>query len=78
MNNKNPIIDNRIVNDVTFAVRLKNFISSIEVCDAMSAEEQDYLLRCADKLLNYQISTVIDIYEIDYFKRLSIRSNLKK
>lgn len=29
----NPIKDNRIVNDITFATRLRSFLDGVEVCD---------------------------------------------
>jgi len=53
----NPIIDNRIVNDRTFARRFKSFVSDIEVNCAMGMEELEYLQMVADKLLQYQIAT---------------------
>lgn len=65
---KNPIIDNRIVNDTTFALRLKNFIERVNVCDQPSEEEKEYLLMVAEKLLAYQIQTVRTKQEIEYFK----------
>ena len=33
---KNPIKDNRIVNSKTFAIRLRDFISNVEVNDPCS------------------------------------------
>ena len=68
----NPIIDNRIVNDHTFAVRLKSFLEDIQVCDAMSDEELTYLQNVAKKLVEYQIHSCIDENEIAYFKRNQI------
>lgn len=54
---KNPIIDNRIVNDITFATRLKRFMSDVEANCAMGQEELDYIKNVADELLQYQIDT---------------------
>jgi len=68
----NPIKDNRIVSDKTFALRLKNFIKDTVVNDACSFDEQEYLLNVANRLLNYQIDTATDKEEIDYLKRLNL------
>ena len=69
---KNPIIDNRIVNDKTFALRLVNFIERTQVNDQMSEEEKDYLLNVTNKLLSYQIATAVDDGEIKYLKNNKI------
>ena len=69
---KNPIIDNRIVNDTTFALRLKNFIEKVNVCDQPSEEEKEYLQRVAVKLIKYQVETVTDTKEKDYLKRIGL------
>ena len=63
---KNPIKDNRIVNDTTFALRFKNFIQNVNVCDQPSEEEKDYLLMVADRLLRFQIETATDSKELAY------------
>lgn len=54
---ENPIIDNRIVSDYTFARRLKNHLSTVEAGCPMGQEEVEYLLRVANDLLEYQIET---------------------
>ena len=54
----NPIIDNRIVRDKTFAVRLYFFLKGVNVCDLPSEEEKDYLLRVAELLVAYQKATI--------------------
>lgn len=64
----NPIIDNRIVSDKTFAIRLLNFIRDVDVNDPASDEEKCYLLNVAQSLLDYQIETVKDKLEISYLK----------
>ena len=68
----NPIKENRIVNDITFAVRLKDFIKNTTVNDAISFEEKEYLLNISDKLLDYQIQTATNEDEINYLKRLNL------
>lgn len=69
---ENPIIDNRIVNDYTFALRLKNFISKVEVNDLPGEEEKEYLLYVADKLIRYQKLTVMTKSEKEYLKQNNI------
>ena len=69
---ENPIIDNRIVNDYTFALRLKNFISKVEVNDLLNEEEKEYLLHVADKLLRYQKLSVMTKSEKEYLKQNNI------
>jgi hypothetical protein len=54
---ENPIKDNRIVNDITFARRLKSHLKGMRGGCAMGEEEIEYLQRVADKLLKYQIAT---------------------
>ena len=54
---ENPIKENRIVNDYTFARRFKSFLSDIQVNDQMGYEEKEYLLSVAEKLLKYQLKT---------------------
>ena len=66
----NPIKDNRIVNNITFAIRLRDFIKRTDVCDAMSEEEKDYLLRVAQQLLDYQIETATDESELRYLDNI--------
>lgn len=66
----NPIKDNRIVSNITFAIRLRNFIKETNVCDAMSEEEKEYLLRVAQQLLDYQIETATDESELKYLKNI--------
>ena len=66
----NPIKENRIVNDITFAIRLRDFIKRTNVCDAMSEEEKEYLLRVAQQLLDYQIETATDESELKYLKNI--------
>lgn len=68
----NPIKDNRLVNDETFAIRFKNFIEDIQVNDPCSEDEKEYLLTIADRLLSYQIQTATNESEVNYLKRLNL------
>jgi hypothetical protein len=68
----NPIIDNRIVSNETFAIRLKSFIEDVKVNDPCSEEEKEYLLNVSYQLLKYQIQTATDESEINYLKRLNL------
>ena len=54
---ENPIKENRIVNDKTFARRLKSHLEGMKCSCAMGEEEVEYLQKVADKLLQYQIDT---------------------
>ena len=69
---ENPIKENRLVNDITFAIRLKSFIDEVNVCDLPGEEEKEYLLQVADKLINYQCVTVSDNVEREYLKSLNL------
>lgn len=66
----NPIKNNRIVNDQTFAIRLRDFIKEVEVNNAMDDEEQQYLYRIADNLLKYQVETATDELELKYLNNI--------
>jgi hypothetical protein len=63
---KNPIVNNRIVHDKTFALRLRNFIKDVHVSDPASEEEKGYLLAVAKELLHYQVVTLKDPSEKTY------------
>lgn len=68
----NPIKNNRIISDKTFAIRFKEFIKNVTVNDACSFDEKEYFLNIANQLLKYQIQTVTNEEEIDYLKRLNL------
>jgi hypothetical protein len=70
---ENPIKNNRIINDKTFATRFKSFLQNITACDAASDDELEYLKMIADKLLNFQIYSASDKEEIDYLNRLYLK-----
>lgn len=69
----NPIKDNRIVCDQTFAARLKSFLEDVEVCDCPGEEEKEYLQSVAVELLKYQVETASDEDEINYLKNIGLK-----
>lgn len=71
-NVNNPIIDNRLINDYTFAVRLKLFLEGVEVNDLPGEEEKEYLLNVANKLIDWQKLTVLNNTEKEYLKRNNV------
>ena len=54
---ENPIKQNRIVSDITFARRLKSHLSYTRAGCAAGEDEIEYLHSVADKLLKYQLET---------------------
>lgn len=71
-NKRNPIVDGRIVDNYTFAVRFKSFLEGVEVCDACSEDELEMLKNVAEDLLEWQIDTVTDPEEKNYLQRLGL------
>ena len=69
---QNPIKDNRIVFDRTFAIRLKAFVENVQVCDCAGEEEKEYFQMVANRLVKYQVETATDESEINYLKRLGL------
>lgn len=77
----NPIIDNRIVVDKTYAIRAiraLRFALSVEVCDACGEDERDSMIRYATDLLEYQLKTATSQSEIDYLARCNANELLIK
>ena len=74
---ENPIKDNRIVKDMTFAIRLLNFAKSVTPLDACSEEERDSMINYAAELLKYQIETVRDASEKKYLLRNKCAERIK-
>lgn len=73
---KNPIIDNRIVDNHTYAVRQLGFLCSLypngipmSTCSGMDEEEYEYLCWVACELVRYQVATCPDD-EKWYFENL--------
>lgn len=63
---ENPIINNRIVNDKTFAIRLRNFVEKYDAEEGLDEFEKEYLLKVANKLIDYQVETVTSKEETEY------------
>jgi hypothetical protein len=75
---KNPIIDNRIVSNKTFALRLLSFATESGFGDACSEDERESMISYSSKLLEYQIETATDEYELAYLKRCNASKKLKE
>lgn len=71
-NKRNPIVDGRLVDNYTFAVRFKSFLEGVEACDACSEDELEMLRNVAKDLLEWQIETVTDQEEKNYLQRLGL------
>lgn len=69
-NKQQPILNDRLVSDITFATRLLSFVKDIQVNDPCSADERDYIERVARHLLTHQAETAVDKDELDYLKRI--------
>ena len=71
---ENPIKENRYVNDITFATRLKHFIEytgkTYGPRDFLVDEEWEYLLNVANKLVNWQKENMTK-EDFNYFKNLN-------
>ena len=70
---ENPIKENRYINDITFATRLKNFIEhtgkTYGARDFLIDEEWEYLLYVANKLVNWQKDNATE-EDLKYFENL--------
>ena len=71
---ENPIKENRYINDITFATRLKHFIEhtgkTYGAGDFLIDEEWEYLLNVANKLVSWQKENVTE-EDFNYFKNLN-------
>jgi hypothetical protein len=74
----NPIKDNRIVKDNTFALRLLSFALETNCADACSEDEKESMISYSTSLLKYQIETATEIHEITYLERCNAKAILKK
>lgn len=74
---ENPIKDNRIVKDKTFALRLLSFALDTQCNDACSEDEKESMISYSTSLLKYQIETATDEYELDYLERCNAGERLK-
>tara|TARA_R110002049_G_C9175744_1_gene562613 strand:- start:11906 stop:12160 length:255 start_codon:yes stop_codon:yes gene_type:complete len=75
---ENPIKDNRIVNDKTFALRFLSFVTDIQCNDAFDETEKESMISYSTSLLKYQIDTATDETEINYLKRCKAKEKLTK
>ena len=75
---KNPIINNRIVKDKTFALRFLSFVLETTCADACSEDEKESMISYATDLLKYQIETATEQHELDYLERCDAKVRLKK
>lgn len=75
---KNPIIDNRIVKDKTFALRLLGFALETSCADACSEDEKESMISYSTRLLAYQIKTATSKDELDYLERCNADDKVKK
>ena len=75
---ENPIKDNRIVKDKTFALRLLDFALNTNCNDACSEDEKESMVSYSTSLLQYQIETATEQDEIDYLERCNAKEELIK
>lgn len=75
---ENPINDNRIVKDKTFALRLLCFALDTNCADACGEDEKESMVSYSTSLLKYQIETATEQDEIDYLERCNAKDKLKK
>jgi len=75
---KNPIIDNRIVKDKTFALRLLGFALDVTCNDPFTEDEQESMISYSTTLLKYQIETATNEDEINYLLRCNAKEKLNK
>jgi hypothetical protein len=75
---KNPIIDNRIVKDKTFALRLLGFALDTDCNDPCMEEEKESMISYSTSLLKYQIETAVERDEILYLERCNAKEKLQK
>lgn len=69
----NPFVDNRLVHDKTFAIRLRSFAKAAAkhmMNEQWNLEEAEYFEYIANKLIKYQELTAKDKEEKDYLKRV--------
>mgnify|MGYP003662251450 CR=1 FL=1 len=75
---ENPIKDNRLVGGIHFAIRLLSFAEDMESGCACGEDEKESMISYASKLLEYQIQTATDKYEIGYLEMNDASIRLKK
>tara|TARA_R110000782_G_scaffold9407_3_gene30316 strand:+ start:214 stop:462 length:249 start_codon:yes stop_codon:yes gene_type:complete len=75
---ENPIKENRIVKDKTFALRLLSFALETTCADACSEDEKESMISYSTSLLKYQIETATDKGELMYLKGCNAKERLEK
>jgi hypothetical protein len=75
---ENPIIDNRIVKDETFALRLLGFALDTDCADACGEDEKESMISYSTSLLKYQIETAVERDEILYLERCNAKEKLQR
>ena len=75
---KNPITDNRIVSDKTFALRLLGLALDTQASDGSGEDEKEAMISYSTRLLKHQIDTATELEEIDYLNRCNAQKELMK
>ena len=75
---ENPIKDNRLVVGIHFAIRFLSFAEAMDSGCACGEDEKESMISYASKLLEYQIQTASDKYEIGYLEINDASIRLKK
>jgi hypothetical protein len=75
---ENPIKDNRLVKDKTFALRLLSFALETTCSDACSEDEKESMISYSTSLLKYQIETATEKHELDYLERCKAKERLEE
>ena len=75
---KNPIKKNRIAGGIHFAIRFLSFAQGSQSGCAAGEDEKDSMISYACNLLEYQIETATDDYEIQYLINVDAIEELKK
>ena len=75
---ENPIKNNRLVKDKTFALRLLSFALETMCSDPCSEDEKESMISYSTSLLKYQIETATDKDELDYLERCNAKERLSE
>ena len=75
----NPIKDNRLVKDKTFALRLLSWFLRLPCQgDPCDEDEKEAMISYSTSLLKYQIETATEQNEIDYLERCNAKEKLNR
>lgn len=75
---ENPIKDNRVAGGIHFASVLLSFAEGMDSECACGEDEKEIMISYASKLLEYQIETATDKYELEYLEITNASKRLKK